>query len=225
MLPASLAVLAALVPAAVSAQVTDSTKTTVTTTVTTQPVEKATVSPSDSIIVATLIAANQKEVEEAQVAISQAQSDRVKELARTLQRDHSKAVEELQRYLKKSETGMSSGVVSDTTKMNPPTQGNDPKNRPDSTYANQQTKNQPVTIAPPDSADHGAPSYQGKTGVEFDKAWIEAMEHGHEDALKDLRDDVIPRIQDSSLKALVQGFLPVIGNHLREIEAIEAELK
>ena len=194
MLPASLAVLIALALRAVSAQVTDSTsRTTVTTTVATQTVVSTTLAPSDSIVVAALIAANQKEIAEAEAAINQATSERVKEFARHLQRDHAKAIADLQDFLKKSHSGMSSGMAGDSAKANPP------------------------------SLD-GA-SYQGKTGKDFDKAWIEAIEAEHRLAIDDLRDNVIPKIQDSSLKSLVQGLLPVMGTHLREAEQIEAELK
>jgi putative membrane protein len=193
-LPASLAAMMALATSAVSAQVTDSTsRTTVTTTVSSQTVVNATISPTDSSIAVTLIAANQKEIAEAELAISQATTDRIKEFARRLQRDHTKAVADLQDFLTKSHAGMSSGVAGDSAKAAPP------------------------------SLD-GA-SYQGKTGKDFDKAWIEAIENEHRLAIDDLRDNVIPKIQDSSLKNLVQGLLPVMGNHLREAESIEAEIK
>ena len=193
-LPATLAAVMALVPSAVSAQG---------------------ITSSDSNIVAALIAANQQEVAQAEIAIKQAESDRVKEFARRLQTDHTKAIEELQSYLQKSDSGMSSGVASDSAKVEPL-----------------------VAVAPPDSAapppappDSAAPppappaDFQGKTGKDFDRAWIDAMKGAHQSALDDLRNNVIPRIQDTTLKNLVQGLLPTIGAHLREIEAIEAELK
>jgi putative membrane protein len=195
LLPASLAVLFALVPRAGSAQYTDSTAnhTTVTTTVSSQTVVNTTISPTDSSIAVALIAANQKEVAEAEAAISQTESDRVKEFARRLQRDHAKAIEDLQAFLQKSHGGMSSGMAGDSAKAAPPSL-------------------------------EGA-SYQGKTGKDFDKAWIEAITTEHRLAIDDLRDNVIPKIQDSSLKALAQGLLPVMGTHLREAEQIQAELK
>jgi len=193
-LPASLAVLLASVPAAAFSQVTDSTKTTVTTTVSSQTVTNATISPSDSSVVVTLIAANQKEIAEAEAAINNASSDRVKEFARGLRRDHAKVVADLQDFLhKKSHAGMSSGMGGDSAKANPPSL-------------------------------EGA-SYQGKTGKDFDKAWIETIEDEHKAAIDDLRNNVIPKIQDTSLKDLVQGILPVMGNHLREAEQIESDLK
>ena len=185
-LPATLAAVMALVTSAVSAQG---------------------ITSSDSNIVAALIAANQQEVAQAEIAIKQAESDRVKEFARRLQTDHTKAIEELQSYLQKSDSGMSSGVASDSAKVEPP-----------------------VAVAPPDSAappPAPAPTadFQGKTGKDFDRAWIDAMKGAHQSALDDLRNNVIPRIQDTTLKALVQGLLPTIGAHLREAEQIEAELK
>ena len=192
LLPASLAVLFALAPRASFAQY-DSTKTTVTTTVSSQTVVNPAISPTDSSIAVALIAANQKEVAEAEAAINTTESDRVKEFARRLQRDHAKAVADLQAFLQKSHGGMSSGMAGDSAKPNPP------------------------------SSD--TPSYQGKTGKDFDKAWIEAIEDEHKAAIEDLRDNVIPRIQDSTLKSLAEGLLPVMGNHLREAESIEAELK
>lgn len=194
-LPASLAVLFALAPRAGFAQYTDSTanRTTVTTTVSSQTVVNATISPTDSSIAADLITANQKEVAEAEAAISQASSERVKEFARRLQRDHTKAIQDLQTFLQKSHAGMSSGMAGDSAKVAPPSL-------------------------------EGA-SFQGKTGKDFDKAWIETIESEHQHAIDDLRDNVIPKIQDSSLKDLAQGLLPVMGNHLREAEAIEAEIK
>ncbi|HEV8123615.1 MAG TPA: DUF4142 domain-containing protein [Gemmatimonadales bacterium] len=193
LLPASLAVLFALAPRVGSAQYDSTAKTTVTTTVSSQTVVNTTTSPTDSSIAVALIAANQNEVTQAEAAINTTESDRVKEFARRLQRDHAKAVADLQAFLQKSHGGMSSGMAGDSAKPVPP------------------------------SSD--TPSYQGKTGKDFDKAWIETIEDQHKAAIADLRDNVIPRIQDPALKALAEGLLPVMGNHLREAESIEAELK
>lgn len=226
-LPAgALAVALALVTSAASAQVVDSTpKTTTPPPIQTPQITPATTAPaiSDSTIVADLISANRKEIAAADAAIAGAESEDVKELARRLQVDHTKIVADLESYLQKRGGGMASGITGDSVK---PTR-EDPA---DTTYANQETKNQPVTmpkdsaVAPVAPADPSAP-WAGKTGKEFDKAWVQALEDKHEEAVKNLRENIIPQIQDSDLKALVQGFLPIMGNHLRDLTALDAQFE
>jgi predicted outer membrane protein len=211
---------------------------------------KSAVRSADSAIVVSLIAANQKEVAAAEQAVAQAQSDRVKNFARTIQSDHSKIVEELQGWLEKT-GGMSSGMANDSVKVpdsmvtprpvpdsvvpqkpvpdsvvpqkpvpDSVVTQNPPKNPPDTTYANQETRNQPVT----QPAEQPSPT-AGKTGKEFDQAFLAAMVSEHETAIRDLRENIIPRIQDSDLKHKVQGFLPTLGNHLRDAQALQAAIK
>ncbi|MEP7326846.1 MAG: DUF4142 domain-containing protein [Gemmatimonadota bacterium] len=216
-LPATtLAVLAALMSGVASAQVKDTMTSVTTSTTVVQQVTTKPVSSSDSAIVATLIAANQREVAEADVAINHAQSEHVREFARRIQRDHAKAVEGLENFLPGKSGGMSSGIVHDTMKMD----GDKMTPPADSTYAVQHPKNDSMTVG-----QQGDASYQGKTGRDFDKAWIDAIEDHHKEAIENLRNSVIPKIQDASLKTLVAELLPVMDNHLREAEAIEAELK
>lgn len=227
----------ALVAGAAFAQAADSAKTTVTTTTTTlaqETVVKTTPVSPDSAIIATLIAANTKEAAAAETAIAQAQSERVKEFARRIQRDHAKFTEDLQEFLAKTSGGMASGVVQDSMKPVPDSIAPVPDSKapvPDSvakenvppadtTYANQETKNQPVT----EPTNEPAP-FAGKTGKEFDQAWVGAMVSEHEAAVRNLRENIIPQIQNSDLKAIVQGFLPVMGTHLRDAQQLQAQLK
>jgi hypothetical protein len=47
----------------------------------------------------------------------------------------------------------------------------------------------------------------------------------HETEISHLRNDVIPMIKNSDLKALVQGELPGLGRHLTSARELEAYLK
>jgi predicted outer membrane protein len=63
------------------------------------------------------------------------------------------------------------------------------------------------------------------SGHEFDHGFIRLQIQHHETEISRLRNDVIPMIKDSDLKALVQRDLPKLGRHLTQAREIEAHLK
>jgi predicted outer membrane protein len=73
-------------------------------------------------------------------------------------------------------------------------------------------------VATPDST-------RGVVGHEFDHGFIRGQVQHHETEINHLRNDVIPMIKDSNLKALVQRELPIMGRHLTMARELEAFLK
>jgi predicted outer membrane protein len=223
----------ALVTSAASAQVTDTTKKAYPV-VNPPPAVGSQVAPAvgDADIARQLIEANRKEVADARTAQSQAESGRVKSLAQRLDRDHSKAADDLENWLAKHGgavgAGMPGGMPHDSAKMNADSArlGRDNNKMGDTAQVAIQGNDTAKVTPPAANAGQGEnPDYAGKTGREFDKAWVESLEDMHKDAVKNLRENVIPRIQDSELKNIVQSLLPTMGAHLRDLETLEADLK
>lgn len=232
-LPALALAALALATSAASAQVTDTTKKA------SYPINPppavgnpAAQAVGDADIARQLIEANRKEVADARTAQSQAESGRVKSLAQRLEQDHSKAADDLENWLAKHGgavgAGMPDGMPHDPAKMNADSArlGRDNNKMGDTAQVAIQG-NDTTRVAPP-AANAGQgenPDYAGKTGREFDKAWVETLEDMHKDAIENLRENIIPRIQDSELKKIVQNLLPTMGAHLRDLETLEAALR
>lgn len=65
---------------------------------------------------------------------------------------------------------------------------------------------------------------KGKTGADWDKAWLNKMVDGHEDAIKtfeNARNDV----KDSELKALIDNTLPTLRHHLDMVTSLRDGMK
>jgi predicted outer membrane protein len=129
-LPAcALAAALAFVTSSLTAQATDSShakqSTGVTRPSTTTTTATATTGPaaaiSDSAIIAMLELSDQQEIAAAELASTHAKSDRVKQYAERLHTDHTKSLQELQRYAERmrggASAGLSSGVPPDSTKV------------------------------------------------------------------------------------------------------------
>jgi predicted outer membrane protein len=209
----SLAAALVLIPDEASAQVVDSTKKD---TAAVRPVpppptqdRPAAARPagaiSDSAIIAMLQLSHQKEIAAAEEAIQRASSDRVKRFAETLKIDHSKALADLEAYAERM-GGMSSGVRTDSAAKvaTPDSLAQKPAEAP--------------AAATPDSS-------QGVAGHEFDHGFVRLQVQQHETEINHLRNDVIPMIKDSGLKALVQRELPILGRHLTMARELEGFLK
>lgn len=78
---------------------------------------------------------------------------------------------------------------------------------------------------PGNAGDPDLVRLQSLSGREFDNHFIQLQVDHHQEEINHLRNDIIPLIKDSGLKALVQRQLPIMGAHLREAQAIEAYLK
>jgi predicted outer membrane protein len=97
--------------------------------------------------------------------------------------------------------------------------GRDPNanvGRPDSAIAEPKPGNQPAV---------SFENIQALSGHEFDHGFVRLQVQHHETEINHLRNDVIPMIKDSDLKALVQGELPALGRHLTTARELEAFLK
>lgn len=104
------------------------------------------------------------------------------------------------------------------------------KPKPDSAMAGRRDSS--VSNMPQDASKRpgGEPdvtfdNLQGLTGHEFDHGFISLQVSHHETEINHLRNDIIPMIKDSGLKALVQRELPTLGNHLREARELANYLK
>jgi putative membrane protein len=145
------------------------------------------------------------EIAAADEALQRAQSDRVKRFAETLKTDHTRALAELEQFSERMGAGMPGPMKTDSVAK---------VMRPDGMAQ----KPAEVPAAPADSA-------KGVTGHEFDHGFVRLQVEHHETEINHLRNDVIPMIKDSDLKALVQRQLPIMGRHLATARELEGFLK
>lgn len=86
------------------------------------------------------------------------------------------------------------------------------------------TKNITLPATPDADAQKKADDLSKKTGKDFDKAYVDAMVDGHENAVK-LFTDASQNCKDADLKAFAAKTLPTLKMHLDSIKAIKASLK
>jgi putative membrane protein len=63
-----------------------------------------------------------------------------------------------------------------------------------------------------------------KTGIDFDKAYIDAQVKAHQEVLDTFDNKLIPNAQDASLKANLQQVRPMVAEHLKEAQDIQKAL-
>ncbi len=196
---------------------------------------------SDSGIIAMLVLSHTQEIAAAELASQRAQSDRVKRFAETLKTDHGKALQELEAFAQRmssddSTQGMPSGVGRDN---NVPGRRDSAMAKPDSSAMTPDSaktgRDNNANVGRRDSAaaepkpenrpDVSFDNISGLSGHEFDHGFVRLQVQHHETEINHLRNDVIPMIKDSNLKALVQGELPILGRHLTMARELEAFLK
>lgn len=68
-------------------------------------------------------------------------------------------------------------------------------------------------------------SFEGKSGAEFDKAYIDNEVEYHKAAIDVVEKTLIPQAENAELKALLESALPNFKEHLKHAEAIQASLK
>jgi predicted outer membrane protein len=247
----SLAAALVLMPDEVSAQVADSTKKDTSAVrpapppTQNRPDANAAARPagsiSDSAIIAMLQLSHTQQIAAAELAGQRAQSDRVKQFAETLKNDHGKALQELEAFASRlqagdTKEGMPSGVgrdnnvtgrrdsamvKPDSSAMTPDSakmgrDNNANVGRRDSVAAQPKPEGQP---------DVSFENISGLSGHEFDHGFVRLQVQHHETEINHLRNDVIPMIKNSDLKALVQGQLPILGRHLTTARELEGVLK
>ena len=142
---------------------------------------------NDAGILSRIAVSNQMEVQEAQLAQRQAQSAGVKELARTLERDHSASLEKIK--------GMQARAGGEA----------DAANR---------------AAAVEDSPDNNA-DLAGKTGADFDKAFLDRQQKLHEENIRNFENQYLSAAQDAEVRTLVQQTLPTLRQHLSMIERLQ----
>jgi len=161
---------------------------------------------SDSAIIAMLQLSHTTEIAAADEALQRAQSDRVKRYAETLKNDHTRALAELEQFSQRMGAGMPGPVKTDSVAK---------VTQPDSMA-------QKPAIVPAAPADSSA---SGVAGHEFDHGFVRLQVEHHETEINHLRNEVIPMIKNSDLKALVQKQLPILGRHLASARELEGFLK
>lgn len=86
------------------------------------------------------------------------------------------------------------------------------------------TKNITLPAAPDADAQKKADDLSKKTGKDFDKAYVDEMVDGHENAVK-LFTDASQNCKDADLKAFATKTLPTLKMHLDAIKGIKASMK
>ena len=142
---------------------------------------------NDAGILSRIAVSNQMEVQEAQLAQRQAQSAGVKELARTLERDHSASLEKVK--------GLQERTGGDADAAN---------------------RKEALQDAPDKNAD-----LAGKTGAEFDKAFLDRQQKLHEENIRNFENQYLSAAQDAEVRTLVQQTLPTLRQHLSMIERLQ----
>ena len=141
---------------------------------------------NDAGILSRIAVSNQMEVQEAQLAQRQAQSAGVKELARTLERDHSASLEKVKGL-------QSTGGEADAA-----------------------NRKEALQDSPDKNAD-----LAGKTGAEFDKAFLDRQQKLHEENIRNFENQYLSAAQDAEVRTLVQQTLPTLRQHLSMIERLQ----
>ncbi|HEU4829945.1 MAG TPA: DUF4142 domain-containing protein [Gemmatimonadales bacterium] len=142
---------------------------------------------TDAGILSRIAVSNQMEVQEAQLAQRQAQSAGVKELATTLERDHSASLGKVQ--------GMQQAAGTETDAA---------------------ARKEALQASPDKNAD-----LAGKTGAEFDEAFLARQKKLHEENISSFEDQYLSAAQDPELRTLIQQTLPTLRQHLSMIERLQ----
>ena len=74
------------------------------------------------------------------------------------------------------------------------------------------------------TADASAASMQGKSGADFDKAYIDDEVTYHQSVLDALDKTLIPNAQNAELKALLEKVRPNVAAHLERAKGIQSSL-
>jgi putative membrane protein len=76
------------------------------------------------------------------------------------------------------------------------------------------------------AADSAAvpPELQGKTGRDFDKAFVEHEIKEHEDNIEKIQNQLLPAAQNAELKAYLQKTLTAVQGHLASLKQVQQQL-
>ena len=196
---------------------------------------------SDSAIIAMLQLAHTQQIAAAELATQRSQSAEVKKFAETLKTEHGKSLQELEAFALRMQSGvtkegMPSGVGRDNNvtgrRDSAMAKPDSSAMTPDSAKAgrdnNANVGRRDSVAAEPKPGNEPNVSVEGisaLSGHEFDHGFVRLQVQHHETEINRLRNEVIPMIKDSDLKALVQGELPKLGRHLTMARELEGHLK
>jgi putative membrane protein len=68
-------------------------------------------------------------------------------------------------------------------------------------------------------------SLEGKTGREFDEAFLEHQIKVHEETLDKLKNDFLPAAQNAELKTMIQRTIPKVQGHLTQLKKLDDQVK
>lgn len=144
---------------------------------------------TDADVLSGLAVANQNEIQVAQYAVKQAQNARVKEFARTLEKDHKANLERGQALAKQLGT-------------------------PPSEQAREQAAK---SVEDTELA--------GKTGAEFDQAFVSYQVEHHQEVIDRLRNELLPAARDPQLRTFIENTIPKLEQHLATARELQNQLE
>jgi putative membrane protein len=68
-------------------------------------------------------------------------------------------------------------------------------------------------------------SLAGKTGRDFDKAFLEHQVKVHEETIDMLKNQFLPAAQNAELKTMIQRTIPKVQGHLTQLKKLEEQVK
>ncbi len=184
----------------------------------------------DTFIASCLLLGNQEEVALAQVAVQQAESDRVKQFAQMLVDDHQKAIQQLQQHAKPgislNDSRQASGAGQAGSQQASPQQYT--ANRPDISRgsASSATMDQVLMLdqqAKQECLQLTKSMLQEKQGAEFDKAFAGMQVGAHVGMLAKLK--ASEQHASGELAAMIQQSQQTVKHHLEETKQICQELE
>jgi putative membrane protein len=66
-------------------------------------------------------------------------------------------------------------------------------------------------------------AYNDLSGMDFDRKWISDMIIGHREAINNFREE-LTRTNNAQIKTLISNALPIMQDHLRQLEALRAKM-
>jgi putative membrane protein len=88
-----------------------------------------------------------------------------------------------------------------------------------------------ISLTPPPAGDAAAtdstalpPDLQGKSGADFDKAFVEYEIQGHQKNIEKIQNQLLPAAQDAQIKTYLQNTLTTIQGHLASLQAVQKQL-
>ena len=172
---------------------------------------------SDSAVIAMLQVANTQQVAAADLAISNSNSEEVREFARTLKSDHQAVLDQLDAIASQlagnslPDSGMAAGMPSDSAQ--PMTKDDEHR---DITH--------PVTPANADASTGVMSSLEALKGHEFDHGFVRLEINEHKKEIEHLQNDVLPRIENPELKQAIEASIPKLQDHLQKAVELEKML-